>query len=213
MSSSPLWDTDTILRSAPCSRKHFPEWPWCCRHCPVPAPISKHFPAEGYSTCKTLNVTMLNDSFQSICQAFYYLSQNSTRTLLPFCLHNYHIQAVPGAVELQLQVLGKQFYLIQQEVHVLSTHLRADHHLAEEVDFALVRLVPKHHAALLHHPFFNYRSNLKTEKQKCCCHPQKYSRSVQELFSALWSFFEAPEFCTPWLPPSCLHQEILQFKP
>lgn len=156
---------------------------------------------------------MLNDSFQTIRQAFYYLSHNSTRALLPFCLHNHHTQAVPGAVELQLQVLGKQFYLIQQEVHVLSTHLWADHHLAEEVDFALVRLVPKHHAALLHHPFFNYRSNLKTEKQKCCCYPQEYSRSVQELFYALRSLFEAPEFCTLWLLPSCLPQEILQFKP
>lgn len=69
-------------------------------------------------------------------------------------------------MELQLQVLRKQFNFIQQEVHVLSTNLRADHHLTEEVDFAPVRLVPKHHAALLHHPFFNYRSNLKVETKK-----------------------------------------------
>lgn len=69
-------------------------------------------------------------------------------------------------MKLQLQVLSKQFNFVQQEVHVLSTNLRADHHLAEEVDFALMRLVPEHHAALLHHPFFNYRSNLKVETKK-----------------------------------------------
>lgn len=86
--------------------------------------------------------------------------------LRPFFLHKYHMRAAPGAVELYLQILSKQFDFIQQEVHVLSTNMRADHHLAEEVDFALVRLVSKHHAALLHHPLFNYRSNLKTEKKK-----------------------------------------------
>lgn len=188
MNSCPPWDTDTIFRSVP-PRKHFPEWQWCCKHWPVSAPISKYFCVKRYSTCKALNITMLNNCFQPICQAFYYLSQNSTRMLLPFSVHKYHTWAVPGAAELQLQVLSKQFNFIQQEVHVLSAHLWADHHLTEEVDFAPVGLVPKHHAALLHHSFFNYWSNLKAETEKAYCHPQKYTRFGQKLFFCFMKLF------------------------
>lgn len=168
---------------------------------------------EVFYLQSSLNITMLNNGFQPICQAFYYLSQNSTRMLLPFSVHKYHTWAAPGAEELQLQVLSEQFNFIQQEVHVLSTHLWADHHLAEEVDFAPVRLVPKHHAALLHHSFLNYWSNLKAETEKAYCHPQKYARFGQKLFFALWSFFEVSESCTPCLSSSCLPQETLRLKP
>lgn len=120
--------------------------------------------------------------------------------LLPLSLHKYHPWAAPDAVELQLQVLSEKFDFIQQEVHVLSADLRADNHLAEEVDFAPVRLVPKHHAALLHHPLLNYRSNLKVDTKK-----RLMSRSeiqhvwAGSVFCGLKSFSELSEFCAPCL--------------
>lgn len=36
INSCPPWDVDTIFRSAPFLRKHFPEWQWCCKHRPAP---------------------------------------------------------------------------------------------------------------------------------------------------------------------------------
>lgn len=125
--------------------------------------------------------------------------------LLPLSLHRYHTWAAPDAVE--LQVLGKKLDFIQQEVHVLSADLRADDHLAEEVDFSPVRLVPKHHAALLHHPLLNYRSNLKIERKKgLMSHSEIQPAWAGSVFCDPKSFSELSEFCTPCLssplPPS-----------
>lgn len=104
-------------------------------------------------------------------------------------------------MDLQLQVLSKQLDFIQQEVHVLPANLGADDHLAEEVDFAPVRLVPKHHAALLHHPLFNYRSNLKVETKLkgLVSHSEIQHVWVGSVFCALKSFSELSEVCTPCL--------------
>lgn len=60
----------------------------------------------------------------------------------------------------QLHVSPQSVYLIQEEVHVLPAHLRADHHLAEEVDLPLVGLVAQHQAPFLHHPLLNGRGHL-----------------------------------------------------
>lgn len=156
---------------------------------PLSALISKYFPAKGCSAKLSTSLRKMTVSKLYVKLFTTFHSPNSTRMLLPSSLHNYHTWATSGAVELQLQVPSKQFNFIQQEVHVLSTNMRADHHLAEEVDFALVRLVPKHHAALLHHPFFNYRSNLKIETNKGWCHSQKYGRFGQELCFVTYEVF------------------------
>lgn len=124
--------------------------------------------------------------------------------LLPLSLHKYHPWAAPDAVELQLQVLSKKFDFIQQEVHVLSADLRADNHLAEEVDFAPVRLVPKHHAALLHHPLLNYRSNLKVDTKKkvnvtlrnTACLGRKCILWLKKFFCTVWVLHLLPVFPT-----------------
>lgn len=124
--------------------------------------------------------------------------------LLPLSLHKYHTWAAPDAVELQLQVLSKKLDFIQQEVHVLPANLRADDHLAEEVDFAPVRLVPKHHAALLHHSLFNYRSNLKVETKKrfdvtlrnTAISGRKYILWLKKFFWTVWVLHSWPVFPT-----------------
>lgn len=66
----------------------------------------------------------------------------------------------------QLHVSAQEFYLIQEEVHVLPAHLRADHHLAEEVDLSPVGLVAQHEASLLHHPLLNGWGHLQGERRE-----------------------------------------------
>ena len=60
----------------------------------------------------------------------------------------------------QLHVPTQKVYLIQEEVHVLPSDLRADQHLPEEVDLPPVGLVAQHEAPLLHHPLLNGRGHL-----------------------------------------------------
>lgn len=65
----------------------------------------------------------------------------------------------------QLHVSTEQVYLIQQEVHVLPAHLRANHHLAEKVHLSPVGLVAQHEASLLHHLLLYGWGHLQGEKR------------------------------------------------
>lgn len=89
----------------------------------------------------------------------------------------------------QLHVSAQQVYLVQEEVHVLPAHLRADHHLAEEVDLPPVGLIAQHQASLLHHPLLNGWGHLHGQRMGGGERPDQQSITIpfNQSFDMYWA--------------------------
>lgn len=108
----------------------------------------------------------------------------------------------------QLHVSAQQVYLVQEEVHVLPAHLRADHHLAEEVDLPPVGLIAQHQASLLHHPLLNGWGHLHGQRGWAEVNDQN-SKASQLLLTSHLIFTGHP---LVWLPFPNTQQDRHEYK-